>query len=92
MRERWLGATGLRAPAVAVEGELELPESTLVLDDIGDASALRAAFDEGRPVAVRADTPDAVREALSRPEVSCVLVSPDHRDLVELDLRTLTYD
>jgi molybdenum cofactor biosynthesis enzyme MoaA len=93
MRERWLGATGRRVPELAVDGELELPEETLVLDvlDVLDPEALREAFDRGRPVAVRAGTAEAVREALARPEVSCVLVPPENRELVELDLRSLTY-
>jgi hypothetical protein len=91
VRQRWLGATGLRVPAVSVDGEVELPDGTLVLDDTRDVAGLRAAFDEGRPVAVRADTPESVREALARPEVSCVLVPPDRRELVELDLRVITY-
>jgi molybdenum cofactor biosynthesis enzyme MoaA len=90
MRERWLGATGRRVPELAVDGELELPEETLVLDAL-DPETLREAFDRGRPVAVRAGTAEAVREALARPEVSCVLVPPENRELVELDLRSLTY-
>ncbi len=92
MRERWLGATGLRAPAVAVEGELELPEETLVLADVTDLAVLRAAFDAGQPVVVHAATAEDVRAALARPEVSCVLVPPGRRELVELDLRALTYE
>ena len=91
MRERWLGATGRRVPEIAVEGELELPDATLVLDE-PDLQAMRTAFDEGRPVAVRADTADKVRAALSRPEVSCVLVPEAKRQLLELDLPALTYD
>ena len=46
MRERWLGATGRRVPEIAVEGELELPEETLVVDGI-DAAQLKAAHDAG---------------------------------------------
>ena len=90
MRERWLGATGRRVPEIVVEGDLELPEDALVLHQI-DVASLRAAFDEGRPVFVHADTVDGVRQALARPEVSCVVVPPDRRELTELDLRTLTY-
>ncbi len=78
-------------PEIAVEGELELPDATLVLDE-PDLQAMRTAFDEGRPVAVRADTADKVRAALSRPEVSCVLVPEAKRQLLELDLPALTYD
>ena len=90
MRERWLGGTGQKVPEIVVEGEFDLPEETLVLDSL-DTDALRDAFDNGRPVAVRADTADGVRAALARPEVSCVVVPRDRSDLSELDLRTLTY-
>ena len=90
MRERWLGATGRKVPAIAVEGELDLPAETLVIDEL-DPEALRRAHADGRPVAVRADTPQNVKSALARPEVSCVLVPVAHRELVDLDLRELTY-
>lgn len=91
MRQRWLGASGRKVPEVAVEGELDLPEDTLVVNAIDDAAALRSAFDAGRGVAVRASTPEAVRAALARPEVSCVLVPEERRDLLDLDLLSLTY-
>ena len=91
MRERWFGATRERVPEIAVEGETEFPADPLVLDDLSDENALRAAFDEGTPVVVRADTADGVVEALRRPEVACVLVPPDNRDLLGLDLVELTY-
>jgi hypothetical protein len=90
VRERWLGATGRKVPEIVVEGELDLPDGTLVLETI-DAEALRSAFDEGHPVAVRAGTAEDVRAALARPEVSCVVVPATHRELIELDLRALTY-
>ena len=90
MRERWLGATGRKVPEIAVEGELELPPETLVLDAV-DVEALQQAHGEGRPVAVRADTAENVKTALARPEVSCVLVPPNERGLLDLDLRELTY-
>jgi hypothetical protein len=77
-------------PEIAVEGEVELPSETLVLDSV-DLEALRQAHGEGRPVAVRADTAQTVKAALSRPEVSCVLVPPGQRVLLDLDLRELTY-
>lgn len=89
MRERWFGSTGRRVPQIAVEGELDL-DGALVLDELDDG-ALRAAFDHGTPVVVRADSPERVVEALRRPEVSSVLVSSDRRDLVDLDLVELTY-
>lgn len=90
MRERWLGATGRKVPEIAVEGDLDLPADVLVLDAV-DADALKRAHDEGRPVVVRAGTPEAVKAALARPEVACVLVPPAHRALLDLDLRELTY-
>jgi hypothetical protein len=86
MRERWFGATGHRVPEIAVEGELELGNA-LVLDEWDDSA--HAAFAEGRPVVVRASTPEEVRDALSHPEVASVLV----RDpaLLDLDLVRMTY-
>lgn len=90
MRERWLGATGRKVPEIAVEGELELPAEVLVLDEV-DVAAVQEAHRAGRPVAVRADTAQSVKAALARPEVSCVLVPPQERHLLELDLRELTY-
>jgi hypothetical protein len=90
MRERWFGATGRRVPEIAVEGELDLGDA-LVLDAIEDEAALHEAHEEGRPVVVRAATAEGVKEALARPEVSAVLVPPERRDLLELDLRELTY-
>jgi hypothetical protein len=90
MRERWFGATGRRVPEIAVEGELELDDA-LVLDEVGDAQELHEAHEAGRPVVVRASTPERVKEALARPEVAAALIPPDRRDLLDLDLRELTY-
>ena len=90
MRERWFGATGRRVPEIAVEGELDLGDA-LVLDAVGDAKELHEAHEAGRPIVVRASTPEQVKEALARPEVATALVPPDRRDLLELDLRELTY-
>ena len=90
MRERWFGATGRRVPEIAVEGDLDLDDA-LVLDEVGDATELHEAHEAGRPVVVRASTPEAIKEALARPEVSAALVPTDRRDLLELDLRELTY-
>jgi uncharacterized Ntn-hydrolase superfamily protein len=89
MRERWFGATGRKVPQIAVEGELDVDDA-LVLDELDDG-ALRNAFDQGRPIVVRAFSPDAVLAALKRPEVSSVLVPEAQRELVDLDLITLTY-
>jgi hypothetical protein len=90
VRERWLGATGVRVPEIAVEGELELPADVLWADVAGDAE-IRAAHASGRPVVARASTPEEVKAALRRPEVACVLVPAERRDLLDLDLRELTY-
>ncbi len=90
MRERWLGATGIRVPEIAVEGELELPDDVLWADQ-ATAEEVKAAHAAGLPVAAHASTPDEVKAALARPEVACVLVPPDRRALVELDLTRLTY-
>ena len=92
MRQRWFGATGVQVPEIAVEGEGELPAGdVLVLDDVADVTRLRDAHAAGTAVVVRADTPEAVQTALERPEVACVLVPPDRRELVELDFRRLKY-
>ena len=40
---------------------------------------------------VRAGDADGVVAALARPEVSCVLVPADKRELLDLDLVALTY-
>jgi hypothetical protein len=76
-------------PQIAVEGEVDL-DGALVLDRLDD-DAVRSAFDEGRPIVIRAESADAVVEALRRPEVSCVVVPRDRDDLVGLDLVALTY-
>ena len=92
MRQRWFGATGRRVPEIAAEGDPAVPlEEALVLDDAEDAARLREAHERGTPVVVRASSPDEVRRALARPEVAAVLVPPDRRDLLELDLTALTY-
>jgi hypothetical protein len=90
VRERWFGATGRRVPEIAVEGELELDDA-LVLDDVSDAHRLHEAHEAGRPIVVRASTPDEIKIALSHPEVATALVPADRRDLLEVDLRELTY-
>ncbi len=90
MRERWFGATGRRVPELAAEGAMDIA-GALVVEDVSDVASLRTAFDEGRPVVVRADSADAVKAALARPEVSCVLVPADRADLLALDLTELTY-
>jgi hypothetical protein len=90
LRERWFGATGRLVPEIAVAGELDV-EGALVLGDVSDETALKDAHDQGRPVVVRADSAETVKAALVRPEVACVLVPPEKRELLELDLTELTY-
>ena len=90
MRERWFGATGRRVPEIAVEGEFEVGDA-LVLDDPSDADALRAAHEVGRPVVVRTATAEEVKAALAHPEVATALIPANRRELLELDLRELTY-
>ncbi len=92
MRQRWYGATGVQVPEIAVEGEDELPPGEpLIVDDVSDLDRLQAAHAEGIPVVVRADSAEAVQAALERPEVACVLVPADKRELLELDFRRLKY-
>ena len=90
MRERWFGATGRRVPEIAVEGELDLGEA-LVLDDVSDERELHEAHEAGRPIVVRAASAEAVKAALAHPEVASALVPAERRDLLDLDLRELTY-
>jgi hypothetical protein len=90
VRERWFGATGRRVPEIAVEGELELDDA-LVLDEVSDAESLHEAHEAGRPIVVRARTPEEIKTALSHPEVAAALVPADRRDLLDVDLRELTY-
>jgi len=90
LKERWFGATRQRVPQLAVDGELEFPAEPLILDKVDD-ERLRSAHDEGTPVVVRADTKEKVLAALARPEVASVLVPPDKRELLELDLIEETY-
>jgi hypothetical protein len=89
VRQRWWGATGLRVPEIALEGELPLEEA-LVLDEL-DLDELKAAHDAGTPVVVRADSPDAILRALARPEVAAAVVPSSMPELLELDLTKLTY-
>ena len=90
MRERWFGATGRRVPEIAVEGELDVG-GALVLDDVIDTDALHEAHEAGRPIVVRAGSANEIKAALSHPEVAAALVPPDRRELLDVDLRELTY-
>ena len=73
-----------------MEGELPLDEA-IVLDDVSDDAKLRQAHAEGTPVVVRASSPEQIMAALKRPEVASVLVPENHPELLDLDLRELTY-
>ena len=102
-RTRWLGATGIRVPEIAVEGEdLDVPDGehvrfgdaeveALVLSELGDPARLADAHRQGIPIVVRASDEQGVAKALARPEVACALVPAERRHLKELDLRRLTY-
>jgi hypothetical protein len=91
LRQRWFGATGERVPELAVEGEAEFPTEPLILDDVSDVDRLREEFDRGTPIVVRADSAEKILAALARPEVASVLVPPEKRDLLDVDLVELTY-
>ena len=92
-RERWFGATGRKVPEIALEGSADVPlDDVVLLDDVSDLDRLREAHEQGTPVVVRARTADAVKEALARPEVACVLVPPTSPELLDLDLTALTYE
>jgi hypothetical protein len=88
VRERWFGATGRKVPAIALDGSVDL-DGALVVDSVDDDAALHAAHAAGQPVVARATDAAGVTKALSRPEVSCVLVTDPL--LLELDLPELTY-
>jgi len=90
LRERWFGATGRRVPQIAVEGDLDV-SGALILDDVWDTKRLHEAHEAGQPIVVRAGTAEEVKIALSHPEVAIALVPPEQRQLLELDLRELTY-
>jgi hypothetical protein len=91
-RERWFGSTGTRVPELALEGDERVPlEGALVLEDVLEVERLHEAHVQGTPVVVRAAEAEAIRAALARPEVCCVLVPRDRPELLELDLRKLTY-
>ena len=90
VRQRWWGATGRRVPEITVEGELPLEEA-VVLEGVGNPEILREAHRSGKPVVVRAATPQALLDALAHPEVSAVVVPEQKRELLELDLTKLTY-
>ena len=87
-RERWFGSTGRKVPDLVLEGTLDVSEA-LVLDDVQDVAALRAAHARGTPIVVRASSLEEVTSALARPEVACVLVTDEA--LLTVDLADVTY-
>jgi hypothetical protein len=91
LRQRWFGATGERVPELGVEGEAEFPSAPLILDDVSDVDKLREEFDRGTPIVVRADSAEQILAALARPEVAAVLVPPEKRELLDIDLVELMY-
>lgn len=92
MRERWFGSTGRRVREIVVEGDEAVPlDEALVIDGAPDDAVVREAHAQGRPVVVRATDEEGVQRALANPGVSCVLVPAERPDLLELDLRKLTY-
>jgi len=92
VRQRWWGATGRRVPELALEGDPAVPlDEALVVEGVGDVERLRAAFDAGTPIVVRASTEEQVTAALARPEIASVVVPPDRAELLQLDLTKITY-
>jgi len=87
-RERWFGSTGRKVPAVVLDGTIDVSDA-IEMHDIADVAALQAAHAAGTPVVVRADSVAEVAAALSRPEVSCALVTD--RALLTIDLADHTY-
>jgi hypothetical protein len=82
----------VQVPEIAVEGEAQLPPGEpLFVEDVSDVERLQEAHARGTPVVVRAASAEAVQAALERPEVACVLVPADKRELLELDFRRLKY-
>ena len=86
--------TSIAAAGVTVHGPDEagvLTAEALVVEDVTNVAALTEAHQAGRPVVARADSAEAVQRALARPEICSVIVPADRPELLELDLRRLTY-
>ena len=88
VRERWFGSTGRKVPAVALDGTVDV-SGAIEMNDVTDVATLQAAHVAGTPVVVRASSVAEVAAALSRPEVSCVLVTDE--ELLTFDLADHTY-
>ncbi|MCY7301855.1 MAG: hypothetical protein LH654_02250 [Thermoleophilia bacterium] len=88
VRERWFGSTGRKVPAIVLDGTMDV-SAAIEIHDVTDAAALQAAHAAGTPVVVRASSVAEVAAALSRPEVSCVLVTD--QELLTVDLANHTY-
>lgn len=79
-------------PELALEGDPLVPLGhALVLPAVSDLDQLRQAYEQGTPIVIRADSPEQILAALRRPEVASVLVPESKPELLELDLRELTY-
>ena len=83
------GRHGPPIAEIVVEGEVDFRGRCARAGQARRRGAAEA-FDRGRPVIVRAGTPTRFA-ALARPEVSCVVVPAERRELLALDLRSLTY-
>ncbi len=88
VRERWFGSTGRKVPAIVLDGTMDV-SAAIEIHDVTDAVALKAAHAAGTPVVVRAGSVAEVAAALSRPEVSCVVVTD--QELLTVDLADHTY-
>ena len=88
VRKRWFGSTGRKVPAVVLDGTIDL-SGAIEIHDLADVAALQAAHAAGTPIVVRAGSVAEVAAALSRPEVSCVLVTDE--ELLTVDLADHTY-
>lgn len=103
MRERWLGASGVRIPEIAIEGEdlVVVGDNRVRVDDreldalvlgvVGDDALLHESHVGGIPVVVRANDVQEITAALEHPEVSCALVPADRPELRDVDLRQIKY-
>ena len=58
---------------------------------IGETHEFQLTMEQRDPIVVRARSAEQIKAALSHPEVATALVPPDRRDLLDVDLRELTY-
>ena len=92
MRERWFGATGRRVAEIVLEGDPAVPlGEALVLESVDEVECWRRRTALERRSSCAAGMPRRSLRALARPEVSCAVVPAGRTDLLELDLRRMTY-